>query len=67
MKVSEQLKAAVQEAIDAGETRYAVAKGAGIRYTTFARWLDEDRDIRASTIDRLAEYFGLSLKKDRKK
>lgn len=75
MTITESLRAAVIAAIDDGrETRYSVAKNAGIDYTGFIRWLDEDRDIRASTIDKLASYFGLALtdaqpqeKKPRKK
>ncbi len=63
MTISEKLRAIVLKAISDGtETRYSIAKQAGIDYRTFARWLDEDRDIRLSTVDKLAEYFHLKLK-----
>lgn len=61
MKISDRLRAAVLDAIKNGQTRYAIAKGAGLKYPTFTRWLDEGRDIRASTIDALGEYLGLEL------
>jgi hypothetical protein len=44
------------------ETRYASAHNAGITYRTFARWLDEEADIRLSTVEALATYLGLELK-----
>lgn len=62
--VSDPLRKAVEAAIAAGATRYSIAKAAGIDQATFARWLDEGRDIRISTADKLAAYFGLVLKKD---
>jgi hypothetical protein len=62
MAITAQLKTAVNDAVESGrETRYSIAKNAGLDYASFIRWLDEDRDIRASTIDKLASYFGLSL------
>jgi len=61
MSVSERIRVAVAAAITSGQTRYAIAKGAGIGYGVLARWLDEGRDIRASTIDKLAEHLGLEL------
>ena len=57
-----QLRAAVDAAIKAGSTRYAIAKGAGIGQATFARWLDENRDIRFSTAAKLASFLNLELR-----
>jgi hypothetical protein len=65
--VSAPLRKAVEDAIAKGATRYSIAKGAGIDQASFVRWLDEGRDIRISTADKLAAYFGLVLKRDRKK
>jgi hypothetical protein len=62
MVIAEQLRKAVNDAIARGTTRYAIAKGAGIKYTTFVRWLDEDRDIRLSTVSRLADYLNLEFR-----
>jgi hypothetical protein len=44
------------------ETRYATALHAEINYRTLQRWLDEDADIRLSTVQALADYLGLELK-----
>lgn len=62
MRVAEQLRAATDAALATGKTRYEIAKGAGIKYSTLANWLDEDRDIRLSTVSALAEYLRLELK-----
>ena len=60
--VSEVLREATVALIDSGvATRYSVAKDSGVGYDTLVRWLDEGRDIRASTIDALAAYLGLEL------
>lgn len=61
MTISENLKLAVEKAIKAGVSRYEIAKQAGIDYAGLSRWLDDGTDIRASTIDKLASYFGLEL------
>lgn len=62
MAISTDLRKAVEEEIASSrETRYSLAKAAGIDYYSFTRWLDENRDIRASTIDALAEYLCLEL------
>ena len=36
-----------------GQTRYAIAKDAEIKYLTLVRFLDENADIRLSTVDAL--------------
>lgn len=58
MSIEQQLR----EAIDrSGLTRYAIAKGAGVGYDALSRFLDQGRDIRLSTIEALAAYFGMTL------
>ena len=61
MPLSASLRKAVEAAVKEGETRYSVAKGAGVDYSVLVRWLDEGRDIRLSTVDQIAEYLGLDL------
>ena len=58
----EQLLEAIEES---GLTRYSIAKDAGVDYYTLARFLDEGRDIRLSTVQKLAEYFGMRFTKPR--
>ena len=66
MALSEQLRKTIEAAERRGVTRYRIAKDAGIGYDILARFLDHDRDIRLSTVDHLAAYFGLELKPSRK-
>jgi len=61
MSVSETLRAAVKTALRSGLTRYVVSKGAGVDHTNLTRFLQEHRDIRLSTVDRLADFVGLEL------
>jgi predicted transcriptional regulator len=58
--LTEQLVQAIEES---GLTRYRIAKGAGIDYYSLARFLDEGRDIQLSTVQKLAEYFGMRFTK----
>ncbi len=62
MSVSQTVKAVVRQAQSDGTTRYAIAKRAGIGYDTLARFLDRDRDIRVSNVERLATSLGLELR-----
>lgn len=48
-----------------GQTRYAIAKGAGIEYAALVRYLDEHRDIRLSTAERLVGYLRIKISDDR--
>ena len=61
MKISTKLRQLVKASIDAGQTRYSIAKTAGVDYASFVRWLDHDRDIRAATVDALGELLGAEL------
>jgi hypothetical protein len=61
-KISDILREAAVGAIESGrETRYSLAKQCRLDYPSLARWLDEGRDIRLSTVDAIAEYLGLTL------
>jgi hypothetical protein len=63
MALADDIRSAVEKAVSTGrETRYSLAKGAGVEYRTLARWLDEDRDIKLSTAASLAAYLGLELR-----
>ncbi|MFH1267606.1 MAG: helix-turn-helix transcriptional regulator [Planctomycetota bacterium] len=61
MSVSETLRAAVKAEMRRGTTRYRIAEDSGVDLTALSRFLTEDRHIRASTVDALAEYLGLEL------
>ncbi len=39
-----------------------IAKGAGVEYSTLARWLGSDSDVRLSTLESLCAYLGLELR-----
>lgn len=58
----EQLREAIYES---GLTRYRIAKDSGVDYYTLARFLDEGRDIRLSSVQKLADYFGMRFTKAR--
>jgi hypothetical protein len=57
------LEKALRQAIAARkESRYATAKGSGVKYTTLARFLDREADVRFSIIEKLAAYLALELR-----
>ena len=63
MTVASNLKFAVEQAIaSGGETRYSIAKGSGVEYRSLVRWLDEDKDIRLSTVNAICSYLNLELR-----
>ena len=62
MTVGAQLRKAAVTAILDGATKYSIAKGAGVNYATFLRWLEEHRDIRLSTVNSLAAFLNLELR-----
>ena len=63
MTLSDQLKYAIERS---GKSRYRIAKEAEIDYYALARFLDEDRDIRLSTVQKLADLFGMRLTKPKR-
>lgn len=63
MTIAESIRDAIERS---GQTRYAIAKGAGMDYDVLARFLDQDRDLRLSNVQRLADYFGMRLTKPKK-
>ncbi len=60
MGVKEQLLSAIE---NSGLTLYVIAKDIGVDYGTVHRFVHYDRNIGISTVDRLADYFGMSLTK----
>ena len=67
MKPSEKLRNVVEAAIASGkETRYSIAKRAGINYAVLTGWLDVGQNIRFSTVDQLCECMGMELVKSAK-
>lgn len=59
---------AVNAATDSGVTLYRIAKDSGVSFTALSRFVSgERRDIRISTAEKLAAYFGLSLSPDKRK
>lgn len=56
--LSRQLRAAI---LDRGLTAYALGRDAGVDAGVIQRFLNEERDIRMETADRLAEVLGLRL------
>lgn len=62
------LRAAVEAAITAGTTEYAIAKRAGIRQIMLSRWRSgERRGMTLDTADRLAVALGITAIPERKR
>lgn len=55
-----QLLAAIEQS---GLTRYRIAEDAGVDYYSLSRFLEEGRDIRLSSVEKLAAYFGMTFTK----
>jgi transcriptional regulator with XRE-family HTH domain len=52
----------VRKAIDAaGVTRYRIAKETGISESALSRFMSGERELSLPSVDRLADYLGLSL------
>jgi predicted transcriptional regulator len=62
-KVSEQLRAAIAEAADAGLTRYRIAKETGVSQAALSRFVNGKQGLDLASVDRLAEFLGLALTK----
>ena len=56
--LAKQLKAAIKASDD---TLYRIAKDSGCDYAVLSRFVSEGRDIKLSTVEKLADYFGMKL------
>ena len=61
MAVSESLRVAIRGAMARGTTRYVISREAGVAPSGLSRFLAEGRDVRASTVDAIAEFRGPEL------
>jgi plasmid maintenance system antidote protein VapI len=64
VSVTETLRRAIS---DAGVSRYAIAKATGIEQSALSRFIHGERGLDGTSIDKLAEYFGLELQAAKKK
>jgi hypothetical protein len=64
MSIRDKLLRAIEKS---GLTRYAIAKGSRVDYDALVRFLDEGRDMRLSNVQKLADFFGLTLNTTRAK
>jgi len=62
MTVSNQLRLAIKSS---KKTKYAIAVGAGIDHAVLRRFLNNERDIKLKTADKLASFLQLELKRTR--
>lgn len=62
MSLSEQLRTAI---LSSKKTRYAIAVGSGIDHAVLRRFLNNTRDIKLDTANKLAMFLGLELRKVR--
>ena len=58
MNIDQAIRRAIAKS---GQTRYRIAVGAGVDHAVLRRYLDEHRDIRLSTAERLVGYFGIKV------
>lgn len=67
MLISDDLCKALEQALKR-ETLYRIAKDSGVSHAVLHRFLSDDRPtLRLETVDRIAAYLGLSLKKPTKR
>ena len=59
--VSEQLRAAILAAAEAGVTRYRIAKETGLEQSGLSRFVRGKVGLDLSSVDKLATYLGLEL------
>lgn len=58
MSISDQLR----EAVRACGSVYAVARDSGVNQSSLNRFMNGERDLRLTAVDKLANYFGLELR-----
>lgn len=51
---------------DSGETPYRIAKDAGVDQSVLSKFIHGERDLKLSTVEKLAGYLGLELRPKRK-
>ena len=65
MSIAQALRDAVKAAEARGVTRYRIAKRSGLNHSALTRFVYENRDARASTLDALADCLSLELRPKR--
>lgn len=58
MNIDQAIRRAIKKS---GQTRYRIAVGAGVDHAVLRRYLDEGRDLRLSTVEKLAAYLGVKV------
>lgn len=58
MNIDQAIRRAIKKS---GETRYRIAVGAGVDHAVLRRYLDEQADVRLSTVEALAAYLGVKV------
>jgi plasmid maintenance system antidote protein VapI len=64
VKVTETLRRAIEQA---EASRYAIAKATKIEQSSLSRFVHGERGLDGTSIDKLAEYFGLELNPKKKR
>ena len=59
--VSDQLRAAIAAAGEAGVTRYRISKETGVEQSALSRFVHKKVGLDLSSVDKLAAYLGLEL------
>jgi len=57
-RISDQLRAAID---DSGLSRYRICKEIGLDQSTMSRFMSGEHGLSLDVIDRLGEFFGLTL------
>jgi hypothetical protein len=59
--LSDEVKAAIREAVEVGATNKTAAQAAGVDYATLERWLDENTDDLGTEVDQLRGNFEVDM------
>jgi hypothetical protein len=60
--MAEQLRKMIERAVKDGKSVRAVAIEAGVPQPVLHRFMAEERDLTLTTVQKLADYFGLELR-----
>jgi len=63
-KISEIIR---QSVIDSGQSHYAIWQATGVDQAILSRWIAGERGVNAATLDKLADYLGLTVAKATRK